>query len=335
MYGINHNTNKELTVPRRISWAAGAAGGGLLATALLSTAVAVAVTPTDNAFTIGDFTFDPGTDGFAEIPPLSQVAPLLEIGGANLNDSLTGVGLAQQDLEVYSSDGTDLGSVTTNVNAQDLFGFVDSAQLIVSDVAPAADGTVGDLPAVGTVYSVTDLGGGIENVYTAVPGSDGGAATITDTLVTPFGNVDLSSLFATYDATQLLDPGDPFASLGVDGGAGDLSDNAFAVGGFTFDPGADGFAGANPLFGIAPLLRFGGGTASLGGFTLPLDSEDLTVYGSDGTDLGTVTTNVNTSDIAGFIDTTQLSVSASTPAEGVDAVRQLRPVDHVRRHRPA
>ena len=71
-------------------------------------------------------------------------------------------------------------------------------------------GTSPDLPSVGSVYDVFNLGSGIENVYTAIPGVDGGADTVTDTLVTPLGNVNLDSLVAGIDAIAGLDPGDAF-----------------------------------------------------------------------------------------------------------------------------
>ena len=71
----------------------------------------------------------------------------------------------------------------------------------------------------GSVYDVLNLGG-LENVYTAIPGVDGAADTVTDTLVTPFGNVDLGSLFAGIDAVSALDPGaafDPVLDAATDG----------------------------------------------------------------------------------------------------------------------
>ncbi len=45
-----------------------------------------------------------------------------------------------------------------------------------------------------------NLGNGFENIYTAIPGLDGAADTVTDILMTPFGNLDLGDLFAGIDA---------------------------------------------------------------------------------------------------------------------------------------
>lgn len=306
---------------RRFLYAAGVAGGGLLASVFLTTALAVADTGTggtvtDNAFSIGDFTFDPGEDGYTSIAPLSQLSPLLGIGGASISKALTSAGLARQDFDVYGNNGEQLGTVETNVNVQNLLG-IESVQLRVID----ADGGAGadGLPAVGTVYSITDLGGGFQNVYIATPGVDGGEATITDVLVTPLGNMNLDWLFAGYDATHGLNPGDAFAGLGA--GTGEFSENAFTVDGVTFDPGAAGFADANELFGIAPLMNLGGGMAVLGSIQLPLYTQQLDVY-DGGELLGAVKTNVNTFDLLG-INATQFTVGASfgnpvIPAPGVD-----------------
>jgi hypothetical protein len=40
----------------------------------------------------------------------------------------------------------------------------------------------------------------------------GGADTVTDTLVTPFGNIALDWLFGGIDAAAPLDPGDAFTA---------------------------------------------------------------------------------------------------------------------------
>ncbi len=73
-------------------------------------------------------------------------------------------------------------------------------------------GTSADLPTVGSVYDAFNLGDGFENVYTAIPGVDGAADTVTDTLVTPWGDLNLDSLFGGIDAVAALDPGDAFTA---------------------------------------------------------------------------------------------------------------------------
>ena len=97
------------------------------------------------------------------------------------------------------------GSITANEDITDLLGLTNT-EFTVTDVT----GTSSDLPTVGSVFDAFNLGDGIENVYTAIPGVDGAADTITDTLVTPLGNLDLSSLFGGIDAVAALDPGAAF-----------------------------------------------------------------------------------------------------------------------------
>ena len=69
-----------------------------------------------------------------------------------------------------------------------------------------------DLPSVGSVYDVFNLGNGIENVYSSIPDAGGTSGTVTDTLVTPWGDLNLDSLFGGIDAVSALDPGDAFTA---------------------------------------------------------------------------------------------------------------------------
>ena len=66
------------------------------------------------------------------------------------------------------------------------------------------------LPTVGSVVDAFNLGDGIENVYTAIPGAAGAADTVSDTLVTPWGDLNLDSLVGGIDAASALDPGAAF-----------------------------------------------------------------------------------------------------------------------------
>jgi hypothetical protein len=81
------------------------------------------------------------------------------------------------------------------------------------------------------VYDALNLGNGYENVYIATPGSSG---TVTDTLVTPFGNVNLDSLFGNVDAAVPMQPGDAFTGLTDTDTA--VAKDAFTIGSYTFDP---------------------------------------------------------------------------------------------------
>jgi hypothetical protein len=61
----------------------------------------------------------------------------------------------------------------------------------------------------GSVFDVATYGSGYENVYSDLPGLGAdGNNLITDTYVTPFGDYDLSSLYAGVDASAGLSPSD-------------------------------------------------------------------------------------------------------------------------------
>lgn len=198
------------------------------------------VTPgAGDGFTIGDATFNPvqadGSEGFTPLSPLFSAPPLFQVGEGD------------QSFEVTSgsgTDATDLGNVTASENVTNLFGGIHNTQFTITDLDPASGATASDLPAVGTVYDVMNFGNGFQNIYTDIPGADGAANSITDTLVTPFGDFNIPT---DFDAAGLLDPGDAFSgvsSLGADaaGGAADAAGGAAdAAGGATdiasmFDP---------------------------------------------------------------------------------------------------
>jgi hypothetical protein len=85
-------------------------------------------------------------------------------------------------------------------------GFLYNQEEIV--LADNPDGTVGtgagDEPPVGSVLDTTNFGGGFGNLYSDIVGSGGGPDTITDKMVTPFGDFNLPIFFdaAAIDATN-------------------------------------------------------------------------------------------------------------------------------------
>jgi len=314
---------------RRLLLAGLAATGGLLTTAFLQAAVAVAdvdVSATGaDAFTIGGYTFDPlvdpigspGVEGWDLVAPLEGSSPLLTLGGGTV---LGFFPLAPQNLEVYSPAGADLGSVDTNETVASLFGLTNAEFTVTGDTA-AAGGSDSALPTVGSVYDEFNLGNGYENVYTDIVSATGGPDTVTDTLVTPFGNVNLDSLFGSIDAAAPMQPGDAFTGLEVGNISG--AADAFSIGGFTLDPtlaaGGEGFDGVTPLATLPPLLEIGG--SSLGN---PADAGDdfatqsFDVYGGSGstaTDVGSITTGEDVTDLLGLTNT-QLIVTGATAADG-------------------
>jgi hypothetical protein len=318
-----------------------AATGGLLTTAFLQAAVAVADTDVvsatgADAFTIGNYTFDPftvpllpdgqpgaidnlapsgiETEGFSAVDPFSSAPPLLSLGGGTVGPLST----AAQYFEVYSSSGTDLGSIDAGEDVTNLAGLTNT-EFTVSDVFPASGADAADLPAVGSVYDSFNLGNGYDNVYTAIPGAIGGGDTVTDTLVTPFGNVNLDSLFGSIDAAALLQPGDAFTGLADSAVAHD----AFTIGGYTLDPtlaaGGEGFDPVASTAGAAPLLNIGGVSLSdpaVAGDSI--DTQGFTVYdgtGSNASDVGTITTGEDVTNLLGSTNT-ELVVTGSIAASG-------------------
>ena len=289
-----------------------AATGGLLTTAFLQTAVAVADAGAD-AFTIGGFTFDPqlaaGGEGFDPVAQLTTSPPLLELGGG----TALGLPLATQDFNVYDpTSGTELGSIQGNETIASLFGLT-STEFTVASVDPTGSATDANLPTVGSVYDVFNLGNGYENVYTAVPGG-----SVTDTLVTPSGDVNLDSLFS-FNAADALNPGDAFTGLDVSGISG--AADAFSIGGFTLDPqlaaGGEGFDTIAPLATVAPLLEIGGsslGDPADGG---SLSSQAFEVFNSSGTEIGTINTGVDVTNLLGVTNTQLVVESGSDVGTGI------------------
>ena len=189
-----------------------------------------------------------------------------------------------------------------------------------------------DLPTVGSVYDAFNLGNGYENVYTAIPGTAGGSDTVTDTLVTPFGNVNLDSLFGNIDAAAPLQPGDAFTGLETADISG--APDAFTIGGTTFDPtltagGAEGFTPVDQLIGAPPLLEIGGGTPNLFGTTLGLAPQDFNIYdgtGASATEVGSITANEDVTNLLGLTNT-EFTVTDVTPAADASALRTFRQWD--------
>jgi hypothetical protein len=320
----------------------GVAGGGLVAAAFLQAAAAIADTGSSadvtgpsatgaDAFNLGGYTFDPyqedvlghfQSEGFTPVNQLSSSPPLLQLGGGVPE----GVAAAPQYFEVYNSSGTDLGDIKTGLTVTNLLGLTNT-EFTVQNVSPASDADASDLPATGLVYDVFNLGNGYMNIYTAIPGTGEANDTVTDTFVTPFGNYDLSSAFGNIDAAAPLQPGDAFT--GLEGATSAGGDDAFAVGGYTLDPftgygdsQAEGFATVSSAASAAPLLNIGG--VSLGDPTVhgnDLATQDFTVYdgtGADATDIGTISTGVDVTNLFGLTNT-QLVVNDSTTDNGSDS----------------
>jgi hypothetical protein len=317
---------------RRFILASLAATGGLVTTAFLQVAVAAADTAAAvsatgaDAFTLDGFTFDPftspGVEGWGPVPPLSGAAPFLTLGGGTVSPFGPGfpLELSGQDFEVYNpATGADLGSVDANDSVSDLFGLINAEFVVTSDNA-AAGGSDSALPTVGSVYDEFNLGNGYENVYTDIVSATGGPNTITDTLITPNGDYNLDSLFGDVDAAAPLNPGDAFT--GLEAGDSNIGADAFTIGGVTLDPtltgGGEGFEPVPPLTSTPPVLTIGGGSFGLNPADAATDQDLQTfnVYSGDtsSTEVGTITTGEDVTNLLGFTNT-QLVVTSATAAD--------------------
>jgi hypothetical protein len=191
----------------------------------------------------------------------------------------------------------------------DLLGFINT-ELVVQSASPTGDGTAAELPTVGSVYDAFNFGNGYENVYTAIPGVNGAPDTVTDTLVTPNGDINLDSLFGGVDAAAPLSPGDAFT--GLEAGDSSIGADAFSIGDTTFDPtlaaGGEGFDPVVQLTAAPPFLQIGGGALSLGaGFgSVPLAAQDFNVYdgtGTGATEIGNIDTSEAVTNLLGLTNT--------------------------------
>lgn len=233
---------------RRISLTLSAAAGGLLASAFLPAAIAsgdagtvadAATTassgfpdaPGADAFDLGNFTFDPflnTTAGVAD-PTIEGFNPL-DAGSGTPGFFEAGYS-ADQGFEVFgttsgSSAPTYLGIITTSENVTSLGNITNTGFDVTGDFSGVNGPGIAGLPAIGTVYDVTNFGSGYENIYTDVPGAAGAAGTVTDSFVTPFGDYNLSDLVTAFDLSS-LDPTTAFG-LGTDA-AGVAADAAGGV----------------------------------------------------------------------------------------------------------
>ena len=158
---------------RRITLTLGAFAGGLLAAAFLPLAPANA--DTTDIWAPDTSTFDP-TSAPQGYPPFVDVLQGTETWyltnpPAGFHEFLAGV-----------DTQTIIGSFT-NDDFLDTMGEGGTGSL--SEAAATA------APDLYIHIDLANFGGGFENEWMSVPGVDGAAATITDTLITPFGDFTL------------------------------------------------------------------------------------------------------------------------------------------------
>jgi hypothetical protein len=182
--------------PRRITLTLGAAAGGLLAAAFLPMAC-IGLAFADDASDAS--VFDPFFEDFYGFEhDASQPATVYSISG----EPPIYQSIHQTELFDTAPTGT-LSAGSFQVDDEVItsaFGPASAELLVTSSEAGTS------APPVGSVYDVIDIGGGFENVYSDIaPTTPGGADTLSDTLVTPFGDIPL-----TTNLHAFLDPTDSF-----------------------------------------------------------------------------------------------------------------------------
>jgi hypothetical protein len=268
-----------------------------------------------NAFTINvpgfDYTLDPvstllAANTYNAVTPLAGFPPFFAAGGADF----VGISVDTQDFNVYNAGGTDVGSIDADEFVVNFLGLTNTEEVVTSAL-PSLGYTDANLPAVGTVFSVT-------NTYPwSIPDSDVYLATptsATDTTVGPFGNFTVDAPFNIDSAgTAEINPASIFATLALEQQAQDGSitppllqaapTDAFTIGSTTFYPEtsllAEGYNDMAQTLGGAPLIAAFGGSAE--GIALaPQDFYYYTGEGASAQEEGELSTSMTALDILWF-----------------------------------
>ena len=174
-----------------IARAVGAAAGGLLGSALLPVAVAYA-------------------DDYAIVPDLSSVEVVTGIYGSGFID-VPDLPWNVQGSQLFDVDDTTVGTQmnpdvvgTFNADEATVAGSYGNEELLVtSDISGIAGTAAGNVPPVGSVIDTYTFGdSGLENIYSALASPTPGGDVISDTLVTPIGDVSIPDI--SFDAAAGL-----------------------------------------------------------------------------------------------------------------------------------
>jgi len=164
---------------RHITRTLGAAAGGLMGAAFLPMAVAFA----------DDYGIVPDP-GSTEV-----VTGIYGIGvfGVQVLTTPPAVGGSVQGTQLFEAQDTTSGTSGTfnadEATLTDIFGNANEEVLITQDVS-------GSAPPVGSVFDTyTFAGSGFENIYSDLASTTPGGDTISDTLVTPFGDFSIPVVF--------------------------------------------------------------------------------------------------------------------------------------------
>ena len=194
---------------RRMTLALGAAAGGMLASAFLSTAIAFADTTPDLSGGGGGH----GGGGFAPTPVGPSPSPIdvfnFEPTGSETDVSTTDLPLGLGDISTgtqefdvidtsLAGDPT-VGTFDASVTDTDILGVTNVEDVVTSDLTASLTASTGD-PTVGSLYdTLTFDNSGYSIVLTDIPSTTaGGAPDITGAVDTPHGDYTLPPVVDTF-----------------------------------------------------------------------------------------------------------------------------------------
>lgn len=167
------------------------AAGGLLGATVAPAAVAYADTP---AIDPAAYSYDlDGKETITSLYNMTTAPPGINesIQGYGLFNALDSSGANDGSFYAYSSTAPYLTPYLSDANS----AIVSSQVLYVDSDVPGLHEIGANALPDGSIISITHSGGGaFEAVYSAIPGVGDAPDTVNETLITPFGNIDLTNL---------------------------------------------------------------------------------------------------------------------------------------------
>lgn len=180
------------------------------------------------ALQAADFTYPSTSAAFAGdsfVPDSDDDEYVNSIGGlAPFDQSVSGI----QDYDVNDATGQNLGDFS-GVSFNDVNALGQTNQEILVDAYSGFRGGGGgfhggaadaNTPPIGSFFDTANYGHGFENVYSDVAATDASPQSITDTFVTPFGDVNVPT---SFDAAGAL----PAAKFTFPTGSANLADYSY------------------------------------------------------------------------------------------------------------
>jgi hypothetical protein len=217
---------------RRMTLVLGAAAGGMLASAFLSTAIAFADTTPDLSGGGGGH----GGGGFAPTPVGPSPSPIdvfnfeptgseTDVSTTDLPLGLGDISTGTQEFDVIDTSLTGnptVGTFDASVTDTDILGVTNVEDVVTSDLTASLTASTGD-PTVGSLYdTLTFDNSGYSIVLTDIPSTTaGGAPDVTGAIDTPHGDYTLPPVVDTC----LLDIVGAASGDGLTAGAGVTADS--------------------------------------------------------------------------------------------------------------